>query len=161
MYVQQIGRAGRGDQGARVTLMINKSDIGNNVKGLTTEMRHNCTTTVCKRKFLCIFFGYEMLSEVTDCCSNCNEISFESQAVGPKPKNSESDINTAVVAQALLSDQSMDRKIQEQLSITAIQEITNSYRDINSPTEIANQFGVEEYVANSIVAIIKSIRSKY
>ena len=54
-------------------LLFNRNDIGNNVPGLSSEVREFCETKKCLKLFLKNYFG-ETFSQPSDpswCCSNC------------------------------------------------------------------------------------------
>ena len=76
--VQAAGRGGRnmGNGNRRRVLFYllwNKNDIGNNVPGLSTEMRDFCETKNCLKVFLKNYFGSSnsVSSDPSWCCSNC------------------------------------------------------------------------------------------
>ena len=73
-FVQQVGRAGRSGQECESIVYFNNNDLGQNVKGMTNNMREYCKTDKCLR--LCILgtFGFtEPLKAIPSCrcCSNC------------------------------------------------------------------------------------------
>ena len=76
--VQAAGRGGRNmgnGQRKRVLfyLLFNRNDIGNNVPGLSTEVREFCETKVCLKLYLQKYFGVTSpkFSDPSWCCSNC------------------------------------------------------------------------------------------
>ena len=77
--VQAAGRGGRNmGNGLRRSVLFyllwNRNDIGNNVPGLSTEMRDFCETKNCLKQFLKNYFGSTTPAVSSDpswCCSNC------------------------------------------------------------------------------------------
>ena len=78
--VQAAGRGGRNmGNGQRRSVLFyllwNRNDIGNNVPGLSTEMKDFCETQSCLKLFLRNYFGSTspVSSASSWCCSNCIE----------------------------------------------------------------------------------------
>ena len=76
--MQAAGRGGRNmgnGQRKRVLfyLLFNRNDIGNNVPGLSTEVREFCETKGCLKLYLQKYFGVTSpkSSDPSWCCSNC------------------------------------------------------------------------------------------
>ena len=76
--VQAAGRGGRNlGNGMRKRvlfyLLFNRNDIGNNIPGLSSEVREFCETKLCLKLFLKSYFGEAspMSSDPSWCCSNC------------------------------------------------------------------------------------------
>ena len=76
--VQAAGRGGRNmgnGQRRRVLfyLLWNRNDIGNNVPGLSKEMRDFCESEQCLKLVLKSYFGSseEVITDPSWCCSNC------------------------------------------------------------------------------------------
>ena len=73
-YVQEIGRAGRDGKTAKASLYYNASDLGNNKKHLTDNMRLFCKLDTCRRAFVMDYFGGQymtVVSPIHNCCDNC------------------------------------------------------------------------------------------
>ena len=77
--VQAAGRGGRNmGNGLRrqvlFYLLFNRNDIGDNVPGLSVEVKEFCETKKCLRLFLREYFGFSSsISSIPGwCCSNCS-----------------------------------------------------------------------------------------
>lgn len=156
MYIQQIGRAGRGDQGARATLMINASDTASNVKGLTDEMRGYCNTSECRREYLCKYFGYEISSNASLCCDNC-------QGTSSVMKQKEAtlkfvpEIIVDTIEKNLTRYASIDASLAAKLTEQIIQSIARCCKDLEDYRQICDQYGLQEHQAQSVFAIITAV----
>jgi len=73
-YMQESGRAGRKLQKSEAVLYWEPRDIGNNIDGMTTEMREYCKCDdICLRQQILAFYGYQPSPsvELCRCCSVC------------------------------------------------------------------------------------------
>lgn len=76
-YLQEIGRAGRLGQEASAVMYFNQSDIAQNRKGITDEIREYCLHQGCLRLMLVKYFGFDRpvhSGEKISCCSNCKTL---------------------------------------------------------------------------------------
>lgn len=71
-YLQEIGRAGRMGQQAKVTLYYNNSDI-NGLSKVNDTMKSYCKETGCLRLYILNYFGFPK-SNQEECCGNCDII---------------------------------------------------------------------------------------
>lgn len=160
MYVQQIGRAGRGDKGARVTLMINKSDTASNVKGLTDEMRGYCLTKKCRRQYLCQFFGYNLITNASNCCDNCNGNYTLVKASAELTSSFVPEVLVVAIEQNLRKYASIDVSLSEQLTHEVIKSIARRCKNIESAEKLSTQYGLEVKFARSVYNIVTAL-NKY
>ena len=75
-YMQEIGRAGRGNSSATATLYYNKSDIADNKVFVKDSMKEYCRLDTCLRKYLLEHFGFELVIQ-DNCCIFCDGIDLE------------------------------------------------------------------------------------
>ena len=75
-YMQEIGRAGRGNSSATATLYYNKSDIADNKVFAKDSMKEYCRLDMCLRKYLLEHFGFELIIQ-DNCCIFCDVIDLE------------------------------------------------------------------------------------
>ena len=73
-FIQQVGRAGRAGQACESIVYFNNNDLGQNVTGMTNDMREYCKTEKCLRASILETFGFTQPLETVPgchCCINC------------------------------------------------------------------------------------------
>ena len=76
--MQEIRRAGRSGRKSSAVMYYNNSDIARNKDNIDASIREYCTSaTVCLRKILLNYFGFETVNQ-EECCVICNGSLIES-----------------------------------------------------------------------------------